>query len=76
MYREREIEEDSEGMIGNLKCHICKVALIYVKGYVKEVNEGTCYIHPCFRLKSKDNDHLSRCKCNTEGCLKNNSKRI
>ncbi len=68
--KEIKIEEASEDMRGNLKCHICDVELTYVKGYNKEINEKTYYIHPYFRLKSKDNDHLLGCKYNTEGCLK------
>ncbi|MBU5313478.1 hypothetical protein KQI38_15760 [Tissierella carlieri] len=67
--KEIKIEEASEDMRGNLKCHICNVELTYVKGYKKEINEKTYYINPYFRLKSKENDHLLECKYNTEGCL-------
>ena len=67
--KEIKIEEASEDMRGNLTCHICNVELTYVKGYVKEINEKTYYVHPYFRLKSKDNDHSLKCKYNTEGCL-------
>lgn len=70
MGRKIKIEEASEEMRGNLFCYVCGVELTYVNGYNKEVNEKEYYVHPYFRLKSKDNDHAINCKYNTQGQLK------